>query len=143
MIEATQNKDINFVGDPRGRLIFPQFLFASDAMFSIAKIMEMLACTGLNIMDLERTLPRRIIMQRNVPCPWERKGTVMRKAMEFSDSMERQLIDGVKMFQGSNSVLLLPDKELASFFVIAESDNEEEAHALTTEYAAKVQEWSE
>lgn len=143
MIEATQNKDISFVGDPRGRLIFPQFLFASDAMFSIAKIMEMVAITGLHIMDLERTLPRRIIMQRNVPCPWERKGTVMRKAMEYSESMDRQLIDGVKIFQASNSVLLLPDKELASFFVIAESDNEDEAHALTTEYAAKVQEWSE
>lgn len=143
MIEATQNKDISFVGDPRGRLIFTEFLFASDAMFSIAKILEMTAKTGLNIMELERTLPRRTVIQRNVPCPWEKKGTVMRRAMEFSDSMDRQLIDGVKIFHGSNSVLLLPDKELASFFVIAESDNEEEVNNLAMEYSAKVQEWSE
>jgi hypothetical protein len=38
------------------------------------------------------------------------KGKVMRRAMEHSENLDRQLIDGVKVFENGNSVLILPTK---------------------------------
>jgi mannose-1-phosphate guanylyltransferase/phosphomannomutase len=142
MMDATQNKDIAFVGGTRGGFIFPDFLFASDGMFTVAKVMEMLAITGLKLSDLDKTLPRRYQHQQNIPCQWENKGTVMRRAMEHSEHNERLLIDGVKIFEDNNSVLLLPDREKASFIVIAESNTNDEATALMERYSTLVEEWA-
>ncbi len=142
MMDITQNKDVAFVGGTRGGFIFPEFLFASDGMFTVAKVMEMLAVTGLKLSDLDKSLPRRYQHQANIPCQWENKGTVMRRAMEHSEHNERLLIDGVKIFEdNNNSVLLLPDREKASFIVIAESDTNDEATALMERYSVLVEDW--
>lgn len=142
MMDVTQNKEVAFVGGTRGGFIFPEFLFASDGMYTVAKVMEMLALTGLKLSDLDRSLPRRYQHQANIPCQWENKGTVMRHAMEHSEHKERLLIDGVKIFENDgNSVLLLPDLEKASFIVIAESDSNNEATELMEKYSALVEEW--
>ncbi len=102
MMDATQNRDIAFVGGTRGGFIFTDFLFASDGMFSVAKTMEMLALTGIKISELDGLLPRRYQHQTSVDCAWENKGTVMRRSIEHSEGNERMLIDGVKIFQGGN-----------------------------------------
>jgi len=142
MMEATKGDDtILFVGGTRGGLIFPEFLFASDGMYSVGKILEMLAVTNLKISDLDQQLPKRYQQQAMVACPWEVKGMVMRRAMEFSEGLDRQLIDGVKIFKDNTSVLLLPDKERGSFIVLAESDKENEARQLAEEYSHHVAEW--
>lgn len=141
MMEATRNKDILFVGGTRGGFIFPEFMFASDGMFSIGKIMEMLAITGLKLSDLDQQLPRRAQSQQSVPCPWDVKGKVMRRAMEHSEKLERQLIDGVKVFENGNSVLILPDKERAEFTIIAESNKQDDARSLAEQYTKHISEW--
>lgn len=143
MMESTQNKDIAFAGGTRGGFIFPDFLFASDGMFTVAKVMEMLALTGLKLSDLDKSLPRRYQHQANIPCKWENKGTVMRCAMEHSEHNKRLLIDGVKIFdEHNNSVLLLPDREKASFIVIAESDTNEGATEVMNHYSSLVLDWA-
>ncbi len=143
MVEAAISGDAAFVGDSRGRLIFPDYLFASDAMFSVGKILEMMAVTGLSIADVHASIPMRHKVQISVNCPWEAKGRVMRCAMEYTESQKRQLIDGVKVFIEDNSVLLLPDKERASFFIFAESNAENTAQILADEYAELIRKWSE
>lgn len=143
MMDATQNRDIAFVGGTRGGFIFTDFLFASDGMFSVAKTMEMLALTGIKISELDAQLPRRYQHQTSVDCAWENKGTVMRRAMEHSEGNERMLIDGVKIFQGGNSILLLPDREKAAFIVITESDTNGGALELSERYSKLVSEWAE
>lgn len=142
MVEATTNKDVAFVGDSRGRFIFPDYLFASDAMFTIGKILEMMSLTGLSIADAHAAIPMRFKVQTSVACPWEAKGRVMRRAMEHTEREERQLIDGVKVFLGQDSVLLLPDKERASFFVFTEGETQAAAQSLSDEYAELIRRWS-
>jgi mannose-1-phosphate guanylyltransferase/phosphomannomutase len=141
MMEATRNKDVLFVGGTRGGFIFPEFMFASDGMYSIGKILEMLAVTGLKMSELEGKLPRRAQVQLTAQCPWDLKGKVMRMAMEHSENMERQLIDGVKVFENGNSVLILPDKERAEFLVFAESDDTAAANKLASEYQQRIADW--
>jgi mannose-1-phosphate guanylyltransferase/phosphomannomutase len=67
----------------------------------------------------------------------------MRKAMEHSESRQRQLLDGVKIFLGDNWVLLIPDKERPLFHIIFESDDNDSALQLAREYERLVREWKE
>ncbi len=141
MMEATRDQEVKFVGGVWGNFIFPDFLFAADGMFSIGLLLEMLAKTKLEISDLDDTLPNRFQYQKLIPCPWDYKGKVMRKAMSFSENMERELVDGVKIFEDNKSVLILPDRENANFLVLTEADNPELAVELSKKYCSLVRQW--
>ncbi len=144
MMDATADREISFVGGTRGGFIFPAFLFAIDGMYAVAKIMEMIAHTGMTLGELDRMLPRRAMAERRVECPWEAKGRVMRRAMEHSEGRQRQLIDGVKIFQDDGEwILLIPDKESPTFNVIVESGDDARSQALAREYEGLVREWKE
>jgi len=101
----------------------------------------MIARTGHQLSELDRTLPKRHQASVAIYCPWEAKGTVMRRAMEHSEGKERLLVDGVCVVEGQHTVLLVPDKEESTFWVTAEADTADEAVALRTEYAALVEQW--
>ncbi len=141
MMDATRNPDIAFVGGTRGGFIFTDYMFASDGLYSIAKILEMLAETKYVLAELDQNLAKRHQIKASVPCPWELKGKVMRHAMEFSESLERQLVDGVKMFMDSSSILILPDKERGEFTIVAEADNADDARDLADQFHSRVQSW--
>lgn len=144
MMEATNDPEIGFVGGTRGGFVFPEFLFAIDGMYATAKIMEMTAKSGLTLGKLDQELPRRAVTERTIDCPWELKGRAMRRAMEHSENMERQLIDGVKIFLDNRDwVLLIPDKERPRFHVVVETDNAEKSAQLALEYEKLVREWKE
>ena len=144
MMEATNDPDVGFVGGTRGGFVFPEFLFAIDGMYATAKIMEMTAKSGLTLGTLDRELPRRAVTERTIDCPWELKGRAMRRAMEHSENMKRQLIDGVKIFLNDRDwVLLIPDKERPRFHVVVETDSAEKSAQLALEYEKLVREWKE
>ncbi len=143
MMDATIDPDVLFVGGVWGGYIFRDFLFASDGMYSLGKILEMLAQTNCKISTLDEKLPRRFVHSRDVNVPWNAKGTVMRKAMEHSENLQRQLIEGVKIFLDGSCVLLLPSKERPIFTVYGESDDYETAVALCNKYANLVEDWRE
>ena len=143
MMEATRAGDIAFVGGTRGGFIFTEYMFASDALYSISKILEMLARTGYVLAELDQSLPKRHQARVSIPCPWDAKGHVMRRAMEFSAEMRRDLIDGVKIFNDENdtSVLLVPDKEKGEFTVIAEANDQETAKDEADRFVMRVSDW--
>lgn len=143
MMEATRVGDIAFVGGTRGGFIFPDYMFAADALYSIAKILEMLASTGYVLADLDRSLPKRHQAKVSVPCPWDAKGHVMRRAMEFSADTRRDLIDGVKIFDddAQTSILIVPDKERGEFTILAEASDIEAARDLAGAFSLRVGSW--
>jgi mannose-1-phosphate guanylyltransferase/phosphomannomutase len=77
-----------------------------------------------------------------VPCPWEKKGTVMRHLIEDVAGQKVDLIDGVKVWQGKSWVLILPDADHPFFHVDAEADSPQEAKSLIQRYADKIKEWA-
>ncbi len=141
MMDITKDENVLFVGGIWGNYIFSDFLFAADGMYSIGKILEMLSCSDKNISDLDSYLPKRIQHKTNIQCPWESKGKVMRKAMEYSDKMHRQLVDGVKLFVNNESVLIIPNKETSSFLVMGESNEYKKAKDITESYSSMVKKW--
>jgi mannose-1-phosphate guanylyltransferase/phosphomannomutase len=143
MMDATLDESVLFVGGAWGGYIFTEFLFASDGMFSVGQILEMLAQTNMKISQLDEMLPRRYQYSVSVNCPWEFKGTVMRKAMEYSTNQERQLVEGVKIFLGDDSVLITPDKEKPAFWVIGESKQYDQAVTLAKKISGLVTHWQD
>ncbi|MFA5512296.1 MAG: sugar phosphate nucleotidyltransferase, partial [Candidatus Kapaibacterium sp.] len=108
MMDITTDENILFVGGVYGGFIFPEFLFASDGMFTVGKMLEMLAETDLTPSQVDEILPKRFQTITEVPVAWEFRGRVMRQAMDYSRSMEKQLVEGVKIFEDGKSALLLP-----------------------------------
>ncbi|MGB6648663.1 MAG: sugar phosphate nucleotidyltransferase [Bacteroidota bacterium] len=145
MMEAASIEDVAFVGGTRGGFIFTNFFFAADAMYSVAKILEMMAKTGKRLGDFERSTPRVSTAKRQVNCSWEHKGKVMRNIMQDTEGHRRDLVDGVKVYFDDSreniSTLLIPDKERPLFHISAEARNWEAAEALATEFEQKLIQW--
>jgi mannose-1-phosphate guanylyltransferase/phosphomannomutase len=145
LMDAASSRDPHFIGGTRGGFIFKEFLIASDGMYSAAKLLELMATTGMKIGQLDRQTPRLRFVKRDIPCPWHIKGQVMRLAMKQTESMKRQLIEGIKIFpkngETTTTVLLNPDRARPVFHIYAESDSIDIAEALAGEYEERVREW--
>ena len=145
MMDAATDPAIRFVGGTKGGFIFTDFFFATDAMYSVAKILEMMAKTGRRLGDIDREVPRLAMARREVNCSWEHKGKVMRYVMKDSEGQRRDLVDGVTMYYpeagGRVSALLIPDKERPLFHISAEARDLETAEAMAAALEGKVIRW--
>jgi len=143
MMEAVlKDPEIKFVGGTKGGFIFPEFLFASDGMFAISKILELMALAELKIGEIEEKLPKLFLKRLSIPCPRDLKGKVMRYATLESEKSKRQLIDGVKIFLDDLTwVLILPDRQRSEVHLFVESNDEKMVDKLIGEYSEKVRSW--
>lgn len=143
MMEAVlKDPEVKFVGGTKGGFIFSEFLFASDGMFSISKILELISITGLKIGEVEKSLPKLVLRHKVLPCSRDLKGKVMRYATLESEKYRRQLIDGVKIFMDDFTwILILPDRQRSEIHLFAESDEEKKVENLLATYSDKVERW--
>jgi len=141
IMDASREANMKFVGDGIGGFIFPQFQPSFDAMFAIVKIIELLARHKMKLNALSEEIPPFETFHQKVPCPWDRKGLVMRRAIEAVQSMSHELVDGVKVFDNGSWVLLLPDPDEATFHVWVEASTKNEARTLMKEYSQKIKVW--
>ena len=149
MMDAVSNLKVDFVGGTKGGFIFPGFQMGADAMFNVAKILELLsrngnstsACGKSSLADLRKELDRYHMVKRTVPCSWGKKGQVMRQLSKHTEDCKRELIDGVRVLNCNSWVQVVPDRRKASFHIYAESTKPGEAERLAEKYLAKVNEW--
>ncbi len=145
LMEAATKEDIKFVGGTKGGFIFTDFLFASDGMYSVAKILEMLAIANTRFGLLDKQVPKLHMNKKTIHVPWDKKGRVMRYLMKDTDSQpNRILLDGVKLVldhKASTSVLMWPDRAKPTFHVHAESADKQLAEILVSQYEEKIVEW--
>jgi mannose-1-phosphate guanylyltransferase/phosphomannomutase len=140
MMEARRRGQADFVGGTRGGFIFPGFQMGADAIFSAIKILEMLARAHTRIGELRSKYEHFVRKSVSVPCPWSKKGTVMRRLITDSSHKRRQLIDGVRIFEETGWVLVAPDRMKASFNILAESLSDSDASRLINQYRTLVEE---
>ncbi len=141
MMEVYRRGDVDFVGGTRGGFIFTGFQMGADAMFTLVKVLEMMARTKSRFGGLREKFEHFNRQSVYVPCPWTKKGLVMRKLITSSDDKERQLVDGVRIRDNSGWVLVIPDREKAAFGIHAESPSREETIRLIDRYRALVKDW--
>ena len=130
-----------FAADAFGGFIFPAFQPAFDALLAVVKVLEMLAQSDLTIHEAIRLVPQRMRARDQVPCPWERKGAVMRTLIEATQGEQVELTDGVKVRRGSDWVLLYPDPDKPTFHILAETDVRIRAEALVEEFRGRLRAW--
>jgi mannose-1-phosphate guanylyltransferase/phosphomannomutase len=145
MMEAASNPIVRFIGGTKGGFIFTDFFFATDAMYSVAKMLEMMARTGKRLGDYDASLPRLYNARRDVNCSWEHKGKVMRHIMHATEGYRRDLVDGVKIYFDGDpekiSALLIPDKERPLFHISTEARQQKTADAMAGGYEQDVVRW--
>lgn len=141
MMDVGSQPGVGFVGGTRGGFIFPEFQCGSDAMYSVAKVLELMARRGLKPSQLKKECSKPIVLSEVVPCPWSLKGQVMRRMMEYTEGQRRELVDGVRVLFEDSWALIIPSVYEAIFRVFAEAPTKRQAQVLIKEYAEKIQEW--
>jgi mannose-1-phosphate guanylyltransferase / phosphomannomutase len=136
-----EGHQLAFAGGMNYELIFPEFQPAFDGIFATAKIMELLASEHRKLSELVDMLPPWHIAGRVVPCPWERKGAVMRSLHDeaaHSGNGKVETLDGVRLARSNGWVLVLPDASEASVNIWAEGPTDEQASEYADEIADRV-----
>ncbi len=149
MMDAVSDLKVDFVGGTRGGFIFPRFQLGADAMFNVAKILELLSKNGRSVSgpqkrslaQLRKELDQYHMVRQTVPCTWGKKGQVMRELSKYTEDCKRELVDGVRVLNCDSWVQVMPDRRKASFHVLAESIRPGEAERLLEKFVKKVSEW--
>ncbi len=139
MMDAHIRGGANFVGGTLGGFIFPGFQIGADAMYAAIRMLEMMAKTKITLTDLRQRFSNYIRKTASVPCPWGKKGQVMRSLIAATEDKQRQLIDGVRVFENGGWVLIAPDRQTASFGILAEAESEETVDRIIGEYSGLVE----
>lgn len=91
--------------------IFPEFHPGFDAMFCIAKLIEMLTSQQRSLSSIRAELPRVFYKTHTLRCPWKAKGALIRHILETHQLENLDTEDGVKIinYRDDRWVLILPD----------------------------------
>ena len=145
------NANVVLGGSGEMGFIFPQLHPGFDAMFCIAKLIELLSIqqrksfgnVPRTLGQLRAELPRVSHRSLVVRCPWAVKGSLMRHLVETHPTENLDLTDGVKIFNALHDswVLVLPDAGEPLVHLYADSNNRGWVDETLREYRAHVQEF--
>lgn len=138
IMAAAAGKGVYLAGDGRGRYIFPALHPTFDGMLGLVKLMELLANAHTSLHDVVAGLPTWHLRELDVPCPWDKKGQVMRLLGEQYRERRVRAADGIKIDLGADWVLILPDPDDPQFHIVTEAHSDDEADALAQKYAGIV-----
>lgn len=142
LMEASQeNPNVVLGGNSDMGFIFPQLHPGFDAMFSIAKLIEMLTIQERSLADIRHDLPNVCHKYCSIRCAWKIKGSLMRHLVETHPTENLELIDGVKIInpQNDNWVLILPDAGEPLVHIYANSGDRLWVDQQLAEYRQRVQ----
>ncbi|HYL08261.1 MAG TPA: sugar phosphate nucleotidyltransferase [Candidatus Udaeobacter sp.] len=138
VLRAAQHADTVLASDGFGGYCWPDFAVSFDAIFTVARVLELLAKTGASLSGLRDRIPHVTHRTAVEFCPWEVKGRVMRSMMERHLKDRVDLTDGVKVFVDEGWVLVVPDADRPEYHVIASTLEPSRAHRLVDEYSQLV-----
>ena len=101
------------------------------------KMLDLLARSGRQLAEVRRGLPAVHMTHEAVATPWEQKGLVMRSLLERADG-DLVLVDGVKVGNGLEWALALPDPAEPVTHLWAEAGTAAGARALSKDYARRI-----
>lgn len=127
---STGEHKIAFAGDTSGRFIFPQFHPSFDAMFSFARLLELLSYEQHKLSELVEFIPPFYLSSKTIDCPWQLKGKIMRSLIEENREKNIELIDGIKIYAQDSWVLMLPDPIDPKLHISSEAIGQKEADYL-------------
>jgi mannose-1-phosphate guanylyltransferase/phosphomannomutase len=141
LMDASTREGVIMATDGGGNFIFPRFQPTIDGLMATVKLLEFLATQNTTLADVVAGLPAFHLSHREIACPWEAKGTVMRLLDQRYKDRRDELIDGIKILLGEGEwVLVLPDPDYPRFHVYSEAQSDSRAHDLATQFTDIIQE---
>ncbi|MCC5898264.1 MAG: mannose-1-phosphate guanyltransferase [Phormidium sp. BM_Day4_Bin.17] len=139
------NPNVVLGGSGEMGFIFPQLHPGFDAMFSIAKLIEMETLQGRSLGQIRAELPRVYHRCQTIRCPWTAKGALMRHMVETHSADRIELTDGVKVCepQSDNWVLILPDAGEPVVHIFANGDDRDWVDEMLLDYRGRIQKFVE
>lgn len=105
-----------------------------DALFGIGLLARNLLESGLTVSRLLAFLPAYSLHSTFVEVPWDEKGRLMRLLTEQTRNRRADLLDGIKVYDETGWVLLLPESDEPRFTLIAHGEQEDAAMKLAERY---------
>jgi mannose-1-phosphate guanylyltransferase/phosphomannomutase len=140
LMGMSAREGVVMAADGAGNFVFPRFQPTIDGLMAAVKLLEFLAAQQTSLADVVAELPSFHVGHREVSCPWEAKGTVMRLLNQQYKDRRADLIDGIKILLGEGEwVLILPDPDFPRFHVYAEAQAEGEVQELVERYVRIVE----
>jgi mannose-1-phosphate guanylyltransferase/phosphomannomutase len=146
LMEASQTSpNVVLGGSGEMGFIFPQLHPGFDAMFCIAKLIEMLTVQERSLGQIRTELPRVCHKTYSVRCPWTVKGALMRHLVETHANENLELVDGVKIINHYNDswVLILPDAGEPLVHIFANGEDRDWVDDSLRKYRSYVQDFVE
>ena len=145
MESCGQHANVVLGGSGDMGFIFPQMHPGFDAMFCIAKLIEMLLIQERSLGQIWDELPSRTHRQQTLRCPWSVKGALMRYLVETHPQECTELIDGVKIIDPTRRswVLVLPDASDPLVHIFADSESRDWVDQQIRIYRERVQQFIE
>jgi mannose-1-phosphate guanylyltransferase / phosphomannomutase len=135
---AAAGEGVVFAGAVLGGYVFPDVVPGYDAVAALCKLLELLAAADRPVSELVAGLPSPTLVHRELPCPWARKGLVMRLLNERLADRELDLLDGLKATDGRGWVQVLPDPDEPVVHLFAEGNTEAETNELADEVEEQI-----
>lgn len=127
-----------FGGEGNGGLIYPEFQYCRDSAMTIAKILEIMASENKKLSVLIEELPKYETYNTKLPCPNDKKNTVMKNLAEFTKNDKNVIkidkTDGVKLYLKDGWVLMRPSGTEPIFRVYSESKDKKRAEEIALTY---------
>jgi mannose-1-phosphate guanylyltransferase / phosphomannomutase len=96
-----------------------------DPLRLLTDLLDWMAREGVTQAEIVRRLPEARVASFTIPCPWARKGRVMRRLLEEHQDQAVELIDGLRIQRRDGWVLILPDPDDPVYRVYAEGTDPE------------------
>lgn len=140
-LTANELSKYDFIGTTDKEFAFSEFGINSDAMFASVKLVELLAKSGEQLSNLVARSGRYHFIHQQIGCDISLKGTLMRKFSEEAMGKEVSFLDGVKIMEDGNFVVMVPDQYGDTIHLYIQAKNETIGGEMLTKYATKIAEW--
>jgi mannose-1-phosphate guanylyltransferase/phosphomannomutase len=135
LLRSAQQHQARLASDGNGGYVFPDHHLAFDGIFTLIKLLELLAKDGRAISAVRKEIPQEAYEHRAEAVPWDAKGRVMRTMVEMHRDASVDLADGIKVFVDGGWVLVLPDPDMPTYHIIVSLEDSARAKALADRYS--------
>lgn len=115
------------------------YLMSLDCVAMFIYTLNMMAEANIPLSSIMANIPKYYCKSKEISCPWNLKGRVLRNLIEENNSKSVDLIEGVKFNFEHSWVLVLPDSEEPLCRIYAESNDLEELESLVEEFIKRIQ----
>jgi mannose-1-phosphate guanylyltransferase/phosphomannomutase len=137
--EAALRDDVGFAGSQDGGYVFPRFLAAYDAVMTVGAVAGMLLDQNRSLDQVVDSLPPFFLRRQVVPCPYDRKGLVMRGMSDATVGLPVEMTEGIRAETDGGWILVLPHASEPVVSLFAEGPDDATADAILGRYARLVE----